>query len=627
MPYLAIRDYGIVGNLRTSALVGRNGSIDWCCFPYLSSSSVFGAILDDAKAGRFRVSSPGGPLGAQEFIEGTNVLVTRFNQGQGTLVVTDFMPLRGDINGREAESEARPALCRIVQAENGPVEMELEWSPRFDYARALTRMSRVPEGWHASGGGEHLVLRGLPEGAEVEEGEHGPTLRARLHLEAGRRVILDCGWSQDGRPSALYDPLAALAETVDVWRRWVHKERAGDRAWAGPWRHLMIRSELTLKLLTQAGTGAIAAAPTTSLPEEIGGVRNWDYRYAWIRDSSLVAQALMAGGHPTEASDFLHWIEDVSMSGERDGRVQIMYGLHGEAALHEFALDHLEGYRGSRPVNIGNGAYDQLQLDTYGEILDSAYELARFGEEIPPVLRRFLPKMADRALASLDRKDHGIWEIRGEARHYVYSKGLLWVALDRAVQLAERFGLDGNVDRWHKGRSYIKEQILEQGYDPKLNSLVQAYGRRELDASNLLLPVHELLPFDDPRVQGTIDATMRELMQNGLVYRYRAEDSLPGEEGAFALCTFWLVDALSLSGRIDEAAEIFESMAARANHVGLFPEEYDPASGEFLGNFPQGLTHIGFVNSLQYLAKARGWETPVEQPIGMPEHREVADRG
>ncbi|MBA4160140.1 MAG: glycoside hydrolase family 15 protein, partial [Gemmatimonadetes bacterium] len=354
------------------------------------------------------------------------------------------------------------------------------------------------------------------------------------------------------------------------------------------------------------------------------GVRNWDYRYCWIRDASLTVQALIALGHETEALDFLLWSERVSQAKAEEGwHLQIMYGLDGETELDEVELTHLEGYRGSRPVRIGNGAAKQRQLDTYGELLNSAYELVRRGVELDPTMRTFLRSLADGACADWNEPDYGIWEVRGGAEHFTYSKLLVWLALDRAVHLSDIIGADAEADvaRWRDTRELVRTQILERGYDRETNSFVQSFGTRAPDAANLLIPLYELLPFDDPRVQGTIDRTLNELTENGLVYRYHADDGLPGPEGAFGLCTFWLVDALALSGRIDEAWHIFEGIAGRANHVGLLPEQFDAQSGGFLGNFPQAFTHIGLINSRIYLAHAEGKTIPGPPALGTPEHR------
>jgi GH15 family glucan-1,4-alpha-glucosidase len=475
----------------------------------------------------------------------------------------------------------------------------------------------------AHGNGEVMSVCGVENG-KVIRGDFGPGLHARFAMAPGDKKVLVTRWNTEEMNCDVHDSLAMMQRTMDIWSEWAHREgRVKCRTWAGTWSTLVTRSALVFKLLTHADTGAIAAAPTASLPETIGGVRNWDYRYTWIRDASLSAQALISMGHSIEAVELLYWMERVSEARFKDRfELQIMYGLHGESDLEEFELDHLEGYKGSRPVHIGNEAAEQFQLETFGELLSTGYELVRRGEELDSHLRDFLRSVTEIVTELWDKPDQGIWELRGKPRHFTYSKVMAWVALDKAIYLAERYGLPGDVEKWRNVREAIREQVLERGYDKDLGSFVLAYGSQELDAANLRIPLLEFLPIDDPRVQGTIDRTMEYLMKNSLVYRYRMDDGLPGEEGAFGLCTFWLVDALALSNRLDEAREIFEKIAGRANHAGLFPEQFDPVTGHFLGNFPQAFTHIGLINSALYLAYAEGRDTPEHAPVGTPAHRE-----
>jgi GH15 family glucan-1,4-alpha-glucosidase len=624
--YKPISDYGIIGNLRTAALVGLDGSIDWCCLAEVDHASVFAALLDRDRGGYFRVAPAGMERGEQRYVENTNVLETVFDADNGRLTITDLMPLRGDIDGRNG-SEAPPEIHRILHWEGGACEIYVEWAPRLDYARVPTRIRRADAGWIAeaqSEEGEHvrLALGGVSDARIVDDG-FGPVLRTRLPMKDGDRLPLVLRWDSTFTEVGLDASMHWLEDTIRTWRGWVHT--AGGPAveeWAGSTLPLITRSELALKLLTHAETGAFAAAATTSLPETLGGIRNWDYRYCWIRDASLTVQALIALGHEKEALDFILWSERVSQqSCEESWSPQLMYGLRGQPDLDEFELDHFEGYRGSRPVRIGNAAAEQLQLDIYGELLNSAYELVRRDVAIEPDLRRFLSAVAEHACAEWDQTDHGIWEIRGDKQHYTYSKLMVWLALERAADLAERIGLEGDAARWRSTRDLVRETTLREGYDPEVGAFVQHFGSKELDASNLLIPFYEMLPYEDPRVQNTIDRTLEKLTTNGLVYRYHADDKLPGEEGAFGLCTFWLVDALALSGRMDEAWEIFEGLAGRANHVGLFSEQVDPSSGEFLGNFPQAFTHIGLINSRLYLAHGEGKHIPGPPLQGTPEHR------
>lgn len=623
--YQPIEDYGVIGNLRTAALVGRDGSIDWCCLPELGDSSVFAAILDRQKGGYFRVSAARAQRGSQRYITNTNVLETRFEAEGGRLCVTDFMPLYGSIVDR-TPLQTSPTLYRLLHCEAGEVEAEVEWSPRFNYARAKVRMERIKSGFLARAGGETMVLGGLPEDVgEISNDVHGPVLRARIPLCQGERLALTTQYGADGIGGDLEKGLDALEQTVAVWREWAHSCEGPESCFsAGPYHEQVVRSALVLKLLTHPDTGAIAAAPTTSLPEEIGGVRNWDYRYAWIRDAAFTGQALFSLGYRTAARDFLIFVERAAMEGGTTLLdLQIMYGLHGQTDLEEQVLSHLEGYRSSSPVRIGNGAAKQQQLDIYGELMSAAYELVRLGGALEPSLMDFLSALADRACEVWREPDRGIWEVRGGPRHFVYSKVMVWVALDRAVTMAQRYGLKGNVERWRREREAVRQTVLAEGFDEDLGAFVQSFGSKTLDASNLLIPVVEFLPFDDPRVQGTLDRTLELLTENGVVYRYLTEhtdDGLSGSEGAFALTTFWLVDALALSGRYDEAQEIFAGMVGRANHLGLYAEEFEPHTGAFLGNFPQGFSHIGFINSALYLSRVAGARQSAPAPIGSQEH-------
>jgi GH15 family glucan-1,4-alpha-glucosidase len=616
--YHPISGYGAIGNLRTVALVARDGSVDWLCFPEMDSPSVFAAILDDARGGRFRVRRAGFGMGEQEYLRDTNVLITRFPGDGGSLTVTDFFPLEGNIRGGGASS-APAELHRVLHCEGGEVEVEVEWSPRFDYARVLPGLEPTGSGWMAEAGDAgSLRLDGLPEGEVYDDGA-GPALRARFTLRDGERRVLVARWAGERGSVRSEDSLQALERTCATWRGWLHDPaRTHTREWAGSWEPLLTRSELALKLVTHAETGAIAAAPTTSLPETIGGVRNWDYRYTWIRDAALTVQALIALDHPEEATEFLLWAERAAAA--NGDRVQIMYGLRGETELDEHELPHLEGYRRSAPVRIGNGAAKQLQLDVYGELLDSGYELMRRGIPLERDLTDLLVRCANEAAGGWERPDEGIWEVRSDAQHFTYSKLMSWVALDRAIHMAERFGLEGDVALWRRERERICQAILEHGFDREKGSFTQTFGAPELDASSLQIPLYELLPFQDPRIQGTIDQTLRELTENGMVYRYVADDGLPGKEGTFVLCTYWLVDCLALSRRLDEAWEIFEGMTGRANHLGLLSEQVDASTGELLGNFPQAFSHIGMINSLLYLGYAEGREIPGPAPVGTMEH-------
>jgi GH15 family glucan-1,4-alpha-glucosidase len=626
--YQPIEHYGIIGNLRTVALVALDGSIDWCCLPEFDSPSVFAAILDNQKGGRFRVAPAGPYRSEQHYIEGTNVLQTVFEIKGGRLTVTDFMPLRGSITG-SGTPPTTPQIHRIISCEEGEVDVVVDWSPRFDYARAQAQITPLDGGfWANSALGSLNLVMARPMETTVVGSEEGPSLQARVSLTRGESTALTTRYGSSDPRCDLSECRAALEDTVASWRAWAHHcERQDACAFAGPWHSQVVRSGLTLKLLTHPDTGAIAAAPTTSLPEEVGGVRNWDYRYTWIRDAAFTAQALFSLGHRTEAVDFLTWAERVSMVKESQTfNLQIMYGLRGETELPEHVLDHLQGYCGSRPVRIGNAAAEQRQLDIYGELLSSAFELIRLGGALDPNLMTFLSRVADQACAVWREPDYGIWEVRGRPRHFVYSKVMACLALDRAIVLAERHGMPGNPGMWRRERESIYRAVLSEGFDSELGSFVQSFGSKSLDAANLLIPIVGFLPFDDPRVQGTIERTVERLTDNGIVYRYLADDGLPGGEGAFLLTTFWLVDALALSGKADQARELFEGLAGRANHLGLYSEQIDPRSGAFLGNFPQSFSHIGFINSALYLARSQGHRAPGPAPVGSREHGEETER-
>ncbi|HLS49094.1 MAG TPA: glycoside hydrolase family 15 protein [Actinomycetaceae bacterium] len=623
--YLPIEDYGAIGNLRSVALVGRNGSIDWWPTPMLSDPAVFAAILDDRRGGRFQVSMADGAPADQRYIPRTNVLETEFSGEAGRLTVTDGMALEGDIDG-VGKSRAEPAIHRLLRADGGDVTVEVQWSPRFRYGGAPAQMAITDGGVMAWAGDDVLTLHGLSDGeCQLHQDGDSRTLTARLTLADGEERALVASWWGEEPPRVPPPTREVLDEAIDSWQSWVGKADAtGSRSWAAPYEELVVRAELALKLLTHADTGAIAAAATTSLPEDIGGVRNWDYRYCWIRDSSLAAQAMHALGHDADAHAFVEWAETVARAHREEHRtIQIVYGLDGATELTERELPQLEGYRGSAPVRVGNGAVDQLQLDVYGELISVVYEMVRFGDDVDDEILAFLPQVADEAALRWNDRDNGIWEPRNGPFHFVHSKVMVWMGLERAIKMARAGVIDGDAEAWEHAAGEIREEVLIRGFSTELDSFVQSYERAVLDASSLLIPLLEFLPFEDPRVQSTIDAVGEGLRDNGLIYRYLADDGIAGEEGAFGLCSFWFVDALAMSGRVDEAREAFAGMAARANHLGLYSEELDPRHGGFLGNFPQAFSHIGLINSAIYLAYAQGRDSPVPDPIGSKEHREA----
>ena len=583
--------------------------------PHLDSPSVFAALLDAERGGRFRIHPRVAYQVEQSYVSDTNVLETRFYGDGGQATLTDFMPLRGSIVGCD-DPDTRHEIHRMVHCDSGSVELELEWSPRFGYAERETRLERGQNGFIARQGEERAVLGGLDSAAVVDRETSGSVLRARIRVSGGERIALVMRYGEEEVHHSVDDACRLLRETIATWRDWV-SVKSSDRSWAGESESQVIRSELVLKLLTHPSTGAIAAAATTSLPESIGGVRNWDYRFTWIRDAAFTVQALMAVGHRAEALDFLAFAERAAMSRDDVWGLQIMYGLRGETIMPERELSHLSGYRNSRPVRIGNAAARQRQHDIYGELMGSAFQFITAGGMLEPDLLSFLSKVADQASVAWPSPDEGIWEMRREPQHYVYSKVMVWVALDRAIRMAMRSALRGNVGRWTRERDAVHRNVIENGFDPEVGAFVQAYGSKALDAANLLIPVMEFLPGDDPRVERTVDLTLERLTDRGMVYRYLTHDGLPGSEGAFGLCTYWMVDALALRGRLDEAWDLFEGMRGRANHLGLYAEEINPQTGEFLGNYPQAFTHIGLINSVIYLARAEGRRPRAgAEPIG-----------
>jgi GH15 family glucan-1,4-alpha-glucosidase len=606
--YKKLEDYGIIGNLDTCALVGRDGSIDWCCFPHIESPSVFAAILDVEKGGHFAVRPIGDFESHPQYIENTNMLQTVFRTSSGAVTLTDFMPMK---MGEENGTHQTQAIYRKLTCEEGTVELEISFRPRIDYARAQTVLEPVKNGVMARANNEMLSLK-TPVQLKIREDE----AVGSCTLKEGDNLWLALHHGHDA-PLDLSSCEKAYADTLEYWENWVSTCGSQACGFYGPWHETIVRSSLVLKLLTHHETGAICAAPTTSLPEVIGGVRNWDYRYSWIRDSAFTVQALHNLGHVQDARNFLKWFMGICKEKHEPQDIQIMYGLHGETEMDEQELSHLSGYRGSRPVRIGNGAAKQRQLDIYGELLNAFYETARYGGDIPREDWEYIMKIVDYVCQVWDTRDAGIWEVRGEPRHFVYSKLMCWVALDKGIKIAEGHGFEAPIKRWERSKDEIRTAILQRGFNKKLNSFVQSFDSETLDATSLLIPMMGFLPFEDPRVQGTIDASLEHLMAgNGLVYRYIGEDGLPGKEGTFILCTFWLVNALSLSGRVEEAEEVFNGIMKYISPLGLFSEEIDTETGEQLGNFPQAFSHIGLVNSALYLGRARGIESEGPELMG-----------
>lgn len=592
--YKRIEDYGLIGNLATCALIGRDGSIDWCCFPHMESPSVFAAILDVEKGGHFSIKPRESSLGQQTYVDRTNVLQTTFETPSGVITITDFMPLTGHPDPQHQ------AILRSVACLQGSVDLEIEFKPRFDYARAVPSVEPALEGvvapWQ-----DHVLFLQSPYPLEVYGGEARGTFT--INEDESHWFSLRYG---DRDPLSPAECESLLDTTTEFWSEWAHDCQRDRCIFRGPWHDHVVRSGLVLKLLTHPQTGAIAAAPTTSLPEVIGGVRNWDYRFAWIRDASFTVQGLYNLGHVEEARQYFQWLSGLCREfGDHENHlhIQVMYGLHGELDLEERELDHLSGYRGSAPVRIGNAAAQQIQLDVYGELVNAVYETRAYGEETSQEDWQFIRKIANTAREIWDTEDSGIWEVRGGPRHFTYSKLMCWVALDRSIRMAETVGFDAPLEEWKRTGAAIRRAILERGFSQTLNSFVQALDSEVLDATSLLIPVLGFLPPDDPRVRGTIEATLDHLTVDGLVYRYTGDDGLPGKEGAFVLCTFWLVDALVLSGQLGKAEELLLGILEHASPLGLFAEEIDPESGDQLGNYPQAFSHVGLMSSALRL----GW--------------------
>ncbi len=595
--YKKISDYGIIGNLHTIALVGVDGSIDWMCLPHLDSPSIFAALLDERNGGCYRICPDSEWDSTASYITGTNILVTTFRMSAGKMKLTDFMPVTHDMEHKERPE--RHELYRLIETVEGEFNVRLLFAPRFDYARCETSLEYDGSAFTARGGNEQVVLCSSRPGLKII----GDRVEGIWRLAEGDKVWLHLHYGLHG-PREL-DPDRArrsLKATENFWCNWLARSETGVEPDFGPFRRMIDRSALVLKLLVSKPSGAVAAAATTSLPEVIGGGRNWDYRFSWVRDSSMTIEALDNLGHLSEMEDYLRWIEGIIGSGRS---LQVLYGLRGETEVPETVLANLDGYKGSRPVRIGNAAAKQKQLDIYGEIMDAAMRLSDYAGEIRYVVWPFLGKICDLVAESWMDKDCGIWEVRGGPYHFVYSKVMCWVALDRGLAIARRHGFPADREKWESVRDAIRKNVLENGWNDRKHSFVQHYGTDNLDASTLLIPVYGFLPFDDPRVVATAEAVKRELSVDGFFYRYKSEDALTGKEGAFLACTFWYVQNLIAQGKLYEAELLLLRTEGCASHLGLFSEQYDPVWKEALGNFPQALTHIGYINCVLALVKAK----------------------
>jgi GH15 family glucan-1,4-alpha-glucosidase len=600
MSTLPIGDYALLSDCRSAALVSRGGSVDWLCFPRFDGPSIFARLLD-AEAGHFSVRPAGQFEVSRAYLDQTMALETTFGTPTGVAVLVDALAVGRNDRGHDLGAGSPGVLLRRITCTDGQVEVEVSYAPRPEYGLIHPLLERVPGGLAARGGADRLRLS-----APVELAVEGATATGRFTLRAGESAGFSLQHGRMWEPALSdwdQDEIAArLDDTMEGWRSW----SAMHQTYEGPWRDLVHHSGRVLQALTFEPTGAIVAAPTTSLPETVGGERNWDYRYSWVRDACLTMEALWVAACPDEANKFFAFLADAAASQLHRGvDLQIMFGIGGERDLTERELPHLSGWRRSRPVRVGNGAWNQRQVDVYGELLGAAQRLVEQLGELDPITRRFLVAAAETAAVRWKEKDQGIWEIRGEPRDFLYSKLMCWVALDRAIALAEPLGAKDRVEGWTAAREEIRTAIFEQGWSDRAGAFAQAFGTDDLDASNLMLAITGFLPGDDPRMKATIDATAERLTdERGLVYRYRAQDGLEGEEGTFLLCTFWLAQAQALAGEVDQARQTFERAVAYVNDVGLLAEEVDVGGEEMIGNYPQAFSHIGLVNAAWAITEA-----------------------
>ena len=598
-----IEDYALIGDAHTAALVGRDGSMDWLCLPRFDSAACLAALLGDRDNGRWQIApAAGGVATRRHYRDDTLILETEWDTPDGGVRLIDFMPFRGD---------STPRVVRIVEGRSGKVPMRMDLTMRFDYGRTVPWVRRQEHVLTAVAGPNGIALH-----SDVPTYGKDLSTRADFTVGEGDRVTFVMGWYPSHlRPSESIDSRAALRDTERGWGDWAKSCR-----YEGPWREAVVRSHITLKALTYEPTGGIVAAPTMSLPELIGGERNWDYRFCWLRDATFTLYSLVHGGYRDEARRWRDWLLR-AVAGVPE-QIQILYGIGGERDIPETQIGWLAGYENSKPVRCGNAAIAQFQLDVFGELMDSMYAARRIGLDFPSAqwsLHRHLIEYLEKVWRN---PDEGIWETRGGARKFTHSRVMAWVALDRSIKLAEDMRLQAPLDRWKAVRQEIHDDVCANGYDAGLESFVQSYGSKALDASLLLIPLVGFLPADDPRVKGTIRAIEKGLMAEGFVLRYRRQtsgkaglvDGLPGGEGAFLPCTFWLADAYAQVGRRDEAVALFERLLSIRNDVGLLSEEYDPQARRMLGNFPQAFTHVALVNTASNLTP--GWQGTTDHRTG-----------
>jgi GH15 family glucan-1,4-alpha-glucosidase len=592
---LPLEDYALIGDTQTAALVGIDGSIDWLCMPRFDSQACFAALLGDSSHGRWQIAPVGAPRATSRRYRGHSlVLETDFRTETGAARLIDCMPPR----------DRNPDLVRVVEGLEGEVRFEMDLVIRFDYASIIPWVRRIDGALRAIGGPDALSLWSPVETQGVDL-----RTRAEFTVRAGERLAFLLVWHPSHESASPIDAVKAVEDTCSWWEEW-----AAACTYTGEWREQVLRSLITLKALTFGPTGGIVAAPTTSLPEQIGGVRNWDYRFCWLRDATFTLYALLVGGYTDEAVAWRNWLLRAVAGDPAD--LQIMYGAAGERRLLEFELKWLPGYEGSAPVRVGNAAAEQLQLDVYGELMDAMYLALRSGVVPDPAAWALERTLVCHLETLWEQPDEGIWEVRGPRRHFTHSKVMAWVAFDRAIKIAEEFTQAAPIDRWRSIRSRIHAQVCARGFDRDKNTFTQYYGTSEVDASLLMLALVGFLPATDPRIAGTVAAIEHDLLRDGFLLRYRTHerdedvDGLPPGEGAFLPCTFWLADNYALLGRHAEARAIFERLAGLATDVGLLSEEYDPTRKRLVGNFPQAFSHISLVNSARNLTRADDDDCP-----------------
>jgi alpha,alpha-trehalase len=600
-----IADYGLLADCNSASMVDTYGSVDWLCLPRFDSPALFARILDP-DGGHWFIRPAAQFTTQRRYVPGTLVLETNFTTDSGVVRLTDAMAFAEGQRGHDLGKDSPHELLRTVECISGEVDLLFELAPRPEYGLVRPLVRRTQEGGRTFGGPCQAAIS-----ASIPLDIADSTMRAAFQLTQGERAAFALRWAPPEatavEPTQAVAVASRIAETVEAWRSW----EAEHDIYEGPHKNLVRFSSRVLQGLTYCPTGAIVAAATTSLPEDEGGERNWDYRFSWIRDASLTLEALYIGTCPHEATNFVSFMTSSAGGRVKDGSLQIMYGIGGEHDLTERELRHLRGWRDSRPVRVGNGAWNQTQLDVYGELLNTLYLYKERLGELHPEIQQFVAELADAAAADWGQKDAGMWEMRGEPRHHLSSKVLCWTALDRAVKLAPGLGIHAKVEAWAEERDRVRAAILERGWSEKRQAYVQTFDSDELDAAQLLMPILGFLPADDPRMRATIEAIARDLTEDGLVLRYRNSsgginpDGLTGEEGTFVICSFWLVSCLAKAGELARAEQLFDKLTAYANDLGLLAEEIDTSRGELLGNFPQAFSHIGLITAAYEIDQAR----------------------